>query len=230
MQEVKLNAHKREIIGRKVKNLRSTGLIPANVFGKKTSSIAISLKHDEFAKVFTDAGETSVVKLALEGEKEERPILIQNIQKDPVTGKLLHVDLRQIVLTEKITAQIPVELTGEAPAVAQKLGILIQTANELEVEALPMDLPEHFMVDVSKLEKVGDEVTVASLAYDKAKIKIFSEEDLILAKIDPLAAEEVKPEVPIEAVEGEAVPVESKEPAKEEKKEEKKESGEKKVK
>jgi large subunit ribosomal protein L25 len=227
MTEIKLKAQKREITGKKVKNLRKDGLVPANVYGKKTNSVSLSLNEDEFAQVFKEAGETAVVKLMIDGDKEERPILIQNIQKDPVTGKPLHVDLRQIILTEKVTAQIPVELSGESPAVEQKLGILIQTVNELEVEALPMDLPEHFVVDVSKLENVGDEVTIAALSYDKSKVEVKAEETQVLAKIDPLAEEE-KVEVPVaeEGAEGEAAPAEGGEaPAEggEEKKEESKE-------
>jgi len=229
MQEIKLNAQKRDVVGRKVKNLRKEGLIPANVYGKNIKSMAVSLQEDEFQKVFTEAGETSVVQLFIEGEKEQRPILIQNIQKDPLSGSPIHVDLRQIILTEKVTAQIPVEITGESPAVEQKLGILIQTVYELEVEALPMDLPEKFLVDVSKLAEVGDEATLKDLSYDKNKVKILAEEeDLTLAKIEPLAEEE-KVEVPVE--EGAEVPAEGEAPVEggekptegEEAKEEKKE-------
>jgi large subunit ribosomal protein L25 len=231
MAEIKLSAQKRTITGRKVKNLRQEGLVPANVFGKNTDSVAITLKKDELTKVFGEAGETGIVKLAIADDKEERPTLIQNIQRDPLTDEPLHVDLRQIILTEKITAMIPVELTGESPAVAQKLGILIQTVNELEVEALPLDLPENFVVDVSKLANVDDEVTLKDLSFDRSKIKPSAEENTVLVKIEPLAKEEkveVPPveEVPAEEaapVEGEAAPVEGEKAKPEEKKEEKKE-------
>ncbi len=143
-----------------------------------------------------------VVKLLVEGEKEERPILIQNLQGDPVTSKPLHVDLRQIILTEKVTAKIPVEISGIATAESQTLGILIQTVSEIEVESFPMDLPDKFIVDVSKLANVGDEVKAKDLAVDKAKVTLKIEDELVLAKIEPLAKEEVAPppvqEVPVE--------------------------------
>jgi large subunit ribosomal protein L25 len=226
MAEIKLKAQKREVTGRKVKKLRQEGLVPANVYGKNTHSAALTLKKDEFAKVFGQAGETSIVKLTVEGEKEERSILIQNVQLHPLTDEPLHVDLRQIILTEKITAMIPVELTGEAPAVAQKLGILIQTVNELEVEALPMDLPEHFVVDVSNLANVDDEVTLKGLSFDRSKIKPSVEENTVLARVEPLAKEEKVEAPPVEEVPAEEAPAEGGEvPAeeKEEKKEEKKE-------
>jgi len=210
MAEIKLSAQKREITGKKVKRLRKEGLVPANVYGKKTQSIALSLKKDEFEKVYEEAGETSVIKLKIDGDKEDRPVLIQNLQVNPITGEPLHVDLRQIVLTEKIKAMIPVELSGEAPAAEQGLGILIQTVSELEVEALPMDLPEHFVVDVSKLNNVGDAVTIKDLAYDKSKVEILAEdEEMVLAKIDPLAEEEkIEVQAPEEGAEGEAAPSE----------------------
>lgn len=205
MQEIKLKALKREISGRKVKQLRNKGLIPANVYGKKVKSQAVSLDKEEFEKVYKKAGETEVVGLLVEGEKEERPILIQNLQVHPVTDDPLHVDLRQIILTEKITAQIPVEISGEAPAAQQKLGILIQTVSEIEVEALPMELPEKFVIDVSRLAKVDDEVKVKDLVIDRSKVKLAVEDDLVVAKIEPLAAEEVAPPPAEEvAIEGEA--------------------------
>lgn len=212
MQQIKLKALKREVSGRKVKQLRKKGLIPANVYGKKIKSQSLSLEKEEFEKVYKKAGETEVVGLLIDGEKEERPILIQNLQVHSVTDEPLHVDLRQIILTEKITAQIPVEITGEAPAAQQKLGILIQTVSEIEVEALPMELPEKFIVDVSGLAKVEDEVKVKDLVIDRSKVKLAVEDELVVAKIEPLAAEEVAPP-PVEevAVEGEAAPAKTEE-------------------
>lgn len=190
MQEIKLSATKRDIIGKDLKKIRKEGLVPANVYGKKTKSQALTLKKEEFDKVFSQAGETSVVKLLIEGEKEERPILVQNIQLHPVTEEVLHIDLRQIILTEKVTAKIPVEMIGESPAASQKLGILIQTVSEIEVEALPMDLPEKFVVDVSTLNNVGDEIKVSGLPVDK-KVELKVDGDLVIVKIDALADEEV---------------------------------------
>lgn len=207
MVKIVLQAKKREILGRKVKKLRKEGILPANVYGKKTKSQAVSLEKGEFQKVFSQVGETGVVQLSIEGEKETRPILIQNIQADPVTDQPLHVDLRQIILTEKVTARIPLEIEGEAPAAQQKLGILIQTVSEIEVEALPMDLPEKFSVDVSQLANVGDEIKVKDLKVERKKVELKIEDELVVAKIEPLAEEE-KVEAPAPEVppEGEVAP------------------------
>lgn len=199
MAKITLHAKKREITGRKIKKLRKEGILPANVYGKNIKSQALSLKLDEFKKVYEQAGETEIVNLLVEGEKESRPILIQNLQTDPLTDEPLHVDLRQIILTEKITAKIPVELVGESPAVQQKLGILIQPVSEIEIEALPTDLPEKFSVDVSGLANVGDEIKIKDLPLPKKEIEIKMDSDLVIAKINPLAEEEVTPP-PSEAV------------------------------
>jgi large subunit ribosomal protein L25 len=224
MTELKFKATKRELLGRKIKKLRAEGLVPANLYGKKTQSVALTLKLDEFLPLFEKAGETSIVKLTVEGEKEERPVLIKNVQKNPVDGKILHVDFRQIILSEKITAMVPLETEGESPVTTQKIGIFIQTVSEIEVEALPADLPERFVIDISKLENIGDEIKVSDLQVEKG-VEILTEQDLVVAKTEPLAAEEVAPvvEETEEGVEGE----EPKEGAESEEGEEPKDSAEK---
>lgn len=205
MSEIKLTAQKRTLVGKKVKKLRKEGLIPANVFGKKIKSQSLSLDKRLFEKVFEEAGETGIVNLAIEGEKETHPVMVQNIQKNPVTDEILHADLRQVILTEKVIAKIPVEMTGKAPAAEQKLGILVQNISEVEVEALPLDLPEKFVVDVAKLAEVGDEILVKDLTIDKSKIELKVDENQVVVKIEPLAKEEVVAPPPAEEVEAEAV-------------------------
>ncbi len=202
MPEIKLTAQKRTLVGKKVKKLRKEGLIPANIFGKRIKSQSLSLDKKEFEKVFEEVGETRIVNLEVEGEKESHPVMVQNLQRNPVTEEILHADLRQVILTEKVTAGIPVEMTGEAPAAEQKLGILIQNISEIEVEALPLDLPEKFVVDVSGLVNVGDEILVKSIKVDKSKVELKVDEGQVVVKIEPLAKEEVAPP-PVEEVVGE---------------------------
>jgi len=104
--------------------------------------------------VFQAAGETGLVQLTVEGEEKVRPVLIHRVQLDPVTDRLVHVDFHQVDLKETLIAKVPVELVGEAPAAKQGLGILIQPIAEVEVEALPTDLPEKFEVEVCGLAAV----------------------------------------------------------------------------
>ena len=208
MDHPKLSAQKREVFGRKVKNLRQDGLIPGNIFGKGIKSLAIQLKEKEFTPVYRQAGQTGLADLLVESEKQIRPIMIQNVQTNPVKGDFVHVDLRQIILTEKVKASIPVELIGISPADSQKTGILVKVLPEIEVEALPTDLPEHFQVDVSKLEKVADAILVKDLKVDRQKVELKVDEKQIVVKIEPLAKEEVVTPPPTAAPEEGAAPAE----------------------
>ncbi len=191
MGKLNLKAEKRTVLGRKIKKIRREGLLPANVYGKKVASLSLQLDAKEFAKIYQEAGETGMIDLSVSGEKDVRPVLIHNLQKDPVSEDILHVDFRQVILTEKVTATIPVQITGEAPAETQKLGILVQQTSEIEIEALPADLPERFVVDVSKLAEVNQTIFLKDLTIDRKKIEIKTDPEQIIVKIEPLAKEEV---------------------------------------
>ena len=210
-EKAKLTVEKRKITGRKVKALRRQGILPANIYGKKNKSLAVQLEVKSFLPVFNKVGETGLVELKVVDEKETRPVLIHNVQFHPINEAPIHADFYQVDLKEKVVAKVPMELIGESPAVKDKIGILIQPLSEVEVEALPADLPEKIEVDISGLKVVDDAVVVGSVKVPQG-VKILTDEKEILAKIEPLAKEEevVAPppaeEVPTEAVEGEEVP------------------------
>jgi len=191
MARLKLEAEKREILGRKVKNLRKQGILPANIYGKKIKSEAIGVKVKDFVKIHEEVGETGIIDLSIKGEEKPRPVLIHNVQRHPLDDSFLHVDFHQVILTEKVKVKVPLELVGEAPAETQKTGILVQIISEIEVEALPADLPERFQIDVSFLTEVGKAILIKDLNFDREKIKLEIDENQIIAKIEPLAKEEV---------------------------------------
>ena len=190
MSQHKLLAEKRKITGRKVKALRKSGFVPANVFGKDVKSSAIQIKAVDFAKFRKEAGESTLLYLTIEGEKESRPVMIHEIAIHPVSGQILHIDFHQVNLKEKTTALIAVKLTGEAPAEKEKLGILVQQLYEVEVEAFPADMPERLEVSVGTLSAVGDSIRVSDIKPD-SKLTIKTDPDSIIAKIEALAKEEV---------------------------------------
>lgn len=203
-QAIKLTAEPRKISGRKVKQLRRQGIMPANVFGKAVKSLAIELPLKTFQAVFKTAGETNIIELQVGKETKTRPVLVHDIHYHPVTDEILHVDFHQVDLTQKVTVAVPVEIIGESPAVTQG-GVLVQLLNQLQVEALPSDLPDKFTVDASKLLQIGDGVTIKNLATSD-KVKFLAENlDELVVKIEPPTKEEVeeKPAAPAEA-EGEA--------------------------
>ena len=214
-EKVSLKVEKRKVLGKKAKKLRKEGILPANIYGKNVKSLAVQVSLKEFLPVYKKVGETGIVEVMVEGEKTPRHALIHNVQKDPVTDQPLHADFHQVSLTEKITARIPVELVGESPAVAQKLGVLIQPLSEVEVEALPTELPEQFTVDISGLKEVDQAITVGDLK-PPAGVKILTSEKEILVKINPPTKEEVSPP-PAEEAPAAGAPGEEK-PAGEEKK------------
>lgn len=213
-----LIVEKRKIKGRKVKKLRKEGILPANIYGRKTKSLAVQTSLKEAEKVFAQVGETGLVELTVKGEKQPRPVLLHNPQYDPVSNQLIHLDFYQVDLSEKVTATVPIEVSGEAPAVEKGEGILVMVMDEVEVEALPTDLPEKFVVDVSSLEKVDDAITIADLKTGK-EVEIKAAPDQVVVKIEPPTKEEEAPP-PAEEEEKEEEAAEKKEEKEEEKKEE----------
>lgn len=233
MNKTTLEAKVRKITGRKVKTLRKEGLIPANIYGKKVKSQAIQVMALDFKKAYEEAGETGLISLKVQGEKgkaEDRAVLVSNVQIDPLSDAAVHVDFRQVDLKEKVTASVPVELVGESPAEKGSLGTVVQYIDEIEVEALPTDLPEKFEVDASGLTEVDQAVFVSDLKYDKAKVEIKNDAGEIIVKVEPPQKEEVvaapvTEEVPVEGEApkeaGEEAPVEGGAQAPEEPQEEK---------
>lgn len=188
-----IKADKRKITGRKVKKLRKEGVIPANIFGKKVKSESIQINLLEFEKVYKETGETSVLELQLGNVK--RPVLVHNVQLDPITGVPLHIDFLQVNLKEKVAANIPIETSGESSAEKQGLGTVVQYVDEVEVESLPTDLPEKFEIDLSILVEVDQAIYLKDLKYDKSKVEIKDDAEKIIIKLEPVREE--KEEAPI---------------------------------
>jgi len=218
MEKKILKAEVRKILGRKVKQLRRKSLIPANVYGKKTKSLAIAVSGEEFKKLYKEVGETGLIELQIKAG-ESKPVLVHNIQFEPVYGQVLHIDFLQVDLKEKVTAKVPIEVLGESPAEKQGLGTVVLQLDEIEVEALPADLPEKFGLDVACLTEVDQAIYVKDLKVDEKKVKIIDGPAEIVIKVEPLQKEEVAPaaapaeeEVAVEgAAEGEKAAEEAKE-------------------
>ncbi len=208
--DVTLDAQTRKVTGRKVKTLRKQGVVPGNIYGKSVTSEAVSVNEKEFLSAFKKVGETGI--LTLKVGKTTRPVLVHNIQAHAVTGKPLHVDFMQVNLKEKITADVPVELVGESPAQKSGLGTVVLLLDELEVESLPTNIPEKFVIDAAKLTEVDQVVKVSDLDYDKDKVEIKAEADEIVVKVEPPQKEEVVVAAPVAEtpVEGEAAKEEEK--------------------
>jgi large subunit ribosomal protein L25 len=191
-----LSAEKRDLVGRKVKALRIKGEIPGTVYGKDVKSLSVTVSKDAFIKVYGAAGETGLVELSVGGDT--RPVLIHTVQKDPVKGTILHVEFYQVNLKQKVKTNVPLEFTGEAPAVTQKTGVLLTLIDEIEVEALPTDLPEKIFVDVSKLAEVDQEAKVKDLSIPEG-VTVLTAADQSVVRVGALISKEAEAQAAAEA-------------------------------
>ncbi len=190
-----LKAQARTVSGRNVKKLRSQGLLPASVYGKNVKSAMLSVPTDAFGKVYGEAGESGLVELTVDGSV--RPVLIHNVQVHPVTAVPLHVEFFQVDLKEKVHANVPLEFTGESPAVAQKQGVVLTILDEIEVEALPTDLPEKITIDTSTLAHVDQEIKVSDLKLP-AGVTVLTDQTLTVVKVGSLVTKEAEAEAKAE--------------------------------
>lgn len=203
MKITPLKAQKRTVFGRKVKTLRLQNLIPANVFGKGVESTALEIQKDAFLKTFKETGETGLIELSFNDHKV--PVLIHNLQVHSVTQGPLHVDFYQVNLKEKVKAKVPVEVVGEAPAVSGKIGILLTLLDEVEVEALPAEIPEQLEADVKGLSEVGHSLKASQLTLPSGVV-LLTDGEAEVVRIDTLVQkeEEVVAPAPADVVVGEA--------------------------
>jgi large subunit ribosomal protein L25 len=183
-----LAVEKRSLFGRKVKKLRKEGILPANIYGKDFKSVSVQLPLDEFKKALSAVGETGIVGLKLNGQTI--PALIHHVQFDPTNEQPLHADFLKVNFAEKVTATVPIEFVGESPAEKSGEGVVVRQMNEVEVEALPTDLPDKIAVDISSLATVNSSIKVEDLPIDRSKIEIKANPEQIVVNVAPPTKEE----------------------------------------
>jgi len=200
---MELIAQKRNIFGKSVSRLRKNDLIPAELYGHGVENIHLSLPKKEFSEVFKRTGENEIINLAIDDKKI--PVLIHETQVNSLTDEVIHVDLYQIKMTEKITVNVPLEFINDAPAVKEKDGVLVKAMHEIKIEALPGNLCHSIKVDLSSLDDIGKSIYVNNL-FIPAEIKVLVDLQTVVATIAEKAEEEVAPaeEVKIEEIVTEA--------------------------
>ncbi len=180
----------RTIRGKKVNQLRLIGELPMVVYGhgKVARSLEASLK--QFRRVVDEAGRTSLIDLVID-EAVPIKVLVHDIQHDPVSGVPLHADLYQVDMKQKITAEIPLRVDGEAPAVINLDGTLLISQDYVEVEALPQDLPKEIVVDITSLATFDDAITAGKLQLPVG-VTLVTDADMDLVFVQPPREEEVE--------------------------------------
>lgn len=234
-EEFLLTAQPRTVLGKQVGQLRRAGSIPAILYGSHIQT-ALPLRLDEktLKQVIAKAGRNRLIKLTVDSGAA-RLVLTREVQRNPLTGRIVHVDFQEVSMTEKLTTEVPIVLTGTSPAVTRGEGLLIHGINTVQVRLLPTDLIPNIEVDVSGLESLNQSLFVKDLKVSD-KIEILTPGDEMVAKVVPVKEEVIAIEAPVataevevikkgkieeEGVEGEA-PAAAGGEAKEAKKEEKK--------
>ncbi|MDQ5954163.1 MAG: large subunit ribosomal protein [Patescibacteria group bacterium] len=199
--------------------LRKGGEIPAVFYGMGNPTTPITLSKVEFKKVWHKAGESSAVEIVVDGKKVD--VLIHEVQTHPVNDEPIHVDFLAIDMNKKITVSVPLEFVGVSPAVKSGTGNLVKVMHEIEIEALPKDLPHNLEVDISSLVDTSSQVTVAQIKLPAGVVTTANATDVVASIIEQ--KEEVVEEVPVDLSaievekkgkkeeEGEAQPTETKE-------------------
>src|SRR3989338_2389973 len=191
MDRISLDASEREVLGKKVKLLRNEGKLPGHVYGKGLPTEHVSVDTKTFLTTFKISGETTLVDLKI--AEKVRPVLIRGVQYDAQTGHPLHVDFYQVNLKTKVKVPVPIELIGEEPEKVH-LGeaIVLQTLNEIEVEALPTDLIEKIEVNITSLKEIDDAITVGELSFDREKLTISASDEEVVVQLAPAVSAEME--------------------------------------
>ena len=198
--DLQISVEPRDVTGKRVKRLRAAGVVPGVVFGKKAGSVAVQLDAKALEALYREAGRTSIVKVSVDGGSPTS-VVIKSIQRNPLTGRALHVDFFAPDLTQEMMVDVPLVFVGRAPAVEETGGSLFTSLDHIKVRALPADLPHEFTVDVSSLVDLEAAIHVSDLPVAE-NVTVLNDPDELVAKVMPPRVEE-EPEVELEAEEGE---------------------------
>lgn len=187
MQELK--AQIRKELGKKTKVLRRAGFLPAVLYGENVPSRPIAVPYQDFERAYRETGESTLLKLELEGKPFN--VLIYDIKKDALSGNPLHADFYAVRMDKEIKTKIPVEFFGESPAVKNEGGILVKVLQEIEIEALPQNLPHGLRIDLTSLSVIGARLFVKDILLPKGVRIITNPEEVVVLIEAPRSEEEL---------------------------------------
>jgi large subunit ribosomal protein L25 len=195
MEKIELKANRRKVKGRKVRALRREGFLPGVVYGYGIEPISIELNEKEVSRYLSSLSGSTLVDLDVEGETHK--VLVREMQRDVIYRHPIHVDFLRVALDVRINAIVPVELVGVSPAVRDLGGVLVTGLTEVEVEALPTDLPDRLTVDLNAIKGMHDTLTVADLVSGEG-VEILTDPEELIARVVYQAVEEVVEEELVE--------------------------------
>ncbi|NOR88699.1 MAG: 50S ribosomal protein L25 [Anaerolineales bacterium] len=198
MEAVTLDANDRKTIGKQVKALRRQGILPAVMYGVGIDPLPIELDEKVASRVLANVGGSTLIDLNI--GKDTHKVLVREFQRDVIRRNILHVDFLVVAMDVVISAVVPVVLVGEAPAMEELGGIIVSGLNEIEVEALPTDLPEQVTADIGALAAMNDVITAGDLALGE-KVTLITDPGETIANVIAQMAEEVIEEEEVEELE-----------------------------
>jgi len=198
MDIIEIEATTRTVIGKQVKALRRSGLLPAIMYGVGMEPQTLELPAHETELILQKVSGSTLIDLKV-GKKTHK-VLVREVQREVISRKPIHVDFLEVAMDVTIRAVVPIELVGEAPAVRELGGVLVSGLNEIEVEALPSNLPDRISVDLSGLITIDDSITVGDLEVEEG-VTILTEPDEAIANVI-YQVEEEEPEEVEELLEG----------------------------
>ncbi|MBI2762066.1 MAG: 50S ribosomal protein L25 [Chloroflexi bacterium] len=204
MANLEFAVEARTVLGKKVAGLRRAGVTPANIYGHNVPSLAVQGNTHDLDLLLRRAGRTALITLALAGEREPRSVLVRDVQRKPTTGGLLHVDFVQVSMRERLKVSVPVVLMGHAPVLDTANCIIVQVLDQIEVECLPGDIPQHLEVDVSGMADTTSVLHARDIPLPRG-VDMVTDPDAVMASVNLTVAEEE--EEAAEAAEAEEVPV-----------------------
>ena len=189
MDTISLDVGPRDVLRKKVKALRRSGIIPLHLYGRDIPSRALQADSATVTKLVRQVGHNIPLYLKVEGSQEESLVFVREVQHHPVTNRILHVDFYRVDVTQRIRGEVPITLLGEAPAVRVHHGILMQSLHQLSVECLPMEMPERIEIDISGLEELDQGIRVSDFIPSQGIAVLTDPEELIVRVGAPRVAE-----------------------------------------
>ena len=190
--EIVIEGQRREIFGRHVKNIRREGHLPGVVYGQGMDSIPIVLDAKSTQRIVTRLGPSTLINLNVDGKSYHT--LLRDRQYNYLTGDIIHLDFLVVSLTETVKTAVSVQMEGEAPAVKDYNGILVTNLESIDIEGLPMDLPNRILVDISVLAEIGDSISVGDLPLPP-NITLHTDPNESVILVTSQVVEEVEEEV-----------------------------------
>ena len=183
MEEQTLSLSQRTVTGKKVKQLRRQGILPVHMYGRGIDSMSLQGIAGDLRRLLPQIGTNIPVSIRVEGNEGENVCFVRDVQRHPVTEDLLHIDFIRVDVTQTISAEVPITLTGTAPA-TQQGGTLLQPLTSLLVEALPMDIPASIEADVSGLDDFEKSIVVSDIDI-AANVTVLTDLDEFVARVIP---------------------------------------------